>query len=109
MPCPRAFPRRGGVYVVKSTYISRVPRVPDSTSCVPPAALAARPIALRSTRWEDRRPAHRPVGVTSMEGERMDEVSAEAKLASEGVAPSLTVAVPRLEVQRAVDEKQEAD
>jgi hypothetical protein len=39
----------------------------------------------------------------------MDEVSVEAKLASEGVAPSLTVAVPRLEVQRAVDEKQEAD
>ena len=44
-----------------------------------------------------------------MEGERMDEVSVEAKLASEGVAPSLTVAVPRLEVQRAVDEEHEAD
>lgn len=44
-----------------------------------------------------------------MEGERMDEVSVAAKLASEGVAPSLTVAVPRLEVQRAVDEEQEAD
>ena len=39
----------------------------------------------------------------------MDEVSVEAKLASEGVAPSLAVAVPRLEVQRAVDEEQEAD
>ena len=39
----------------------------------------------------------------------MDEVSAEAKLASEGVAQSLAVAVPRLEVQRAIDEKQEAD
>ena len=39
----------------------------------------------------------------------MDEVSAEAKLASEGVAPSLVVAVPRLEVQRAIDEEQEAD
>jgi hypothetical protein len=39
----------------------------------------------------------------------MDEVSVEAKLANEGVAPSLTVAVPRIEVQRAVDEEQEAD
>jgi hypothetical protein len=39
----------------------------------------------------------------------MDEVSAEAKLATEGVASPLMVAVPRLEVQRAVDEKQEAD
>src|SRR5262245_20452082 len=39
----------------------------------------------------------------------MDEVSAEAKLASEGVAPSLMVAVPRLDVQRAIDEEQEAD
>lgn len=39
----------------------------------------------------------------------MDEVSAEAKLASEGVAQPLVVAVPRLEVQRAVDEEQEAD
>ncbi len=39
----------------------------------------------------------------------MDEVSVAAKLASEGVAPSLTVAVPLLEVQRAVDEEQEAD
>jgi hypothetical protein len=33
----------------------------------------------------------------------------KAKLASEGVAPSLTVAVPRLEVQSAVDEGHEAD
>ena len=39
----------------------------------------------------------------------MDEVSAEAKLASEGVAQPLVVAVPRLEVQRAIDEEQEAD
>ena len=39
----------------------------------------------------------------------MDEVSVEAKLTSEGVAPSLTVAVPRLEVQSAVDEGHEAD
>jgi hypothetical protein len=39
----------------------------------------------------------------------MDEVSVEAELASEGVAQSLTVAVPRVEVQRAVDEEQEAD
>jgi hypothetical protein len=39
----------------------------------------------------------------------MDEVSVEAKLASEGVAPSLTVAVPRVEVQGAVDEGHEAD
>jgi hypothetical protein len=39
----------------------------------------------------------------------MDEVSAEAKLASEGVAPPLVVAVPRLEVQRAIDEEQDAD
>jgi hypothetical protein len=39
----------------------------------------------------------------------MDEVSAEAKFASEGVAPSLMVAVPRLQVQRAIDEEQEAD
>lgn len=44
-----------------------------------------------------------------MEGVRMDEVSAEAKLASEGVAQPLVVAVPRLEVQRAIDEEQEAD
>ena len=39
----------------------------------------------------------------------MDEVSVEAKFASEGVAPSLTVAVPRLEVQSAVDEGHDAD
>jgi hypothetical protein len=39
----------------------------------------------------------------------MDEVSAEAKLASEGVAQPLVVAVPRLDVQRAIDEEQEAD
>jgi hypothetical protein len=39
----------------------------------------------------------------------MDEVSAEARLASEGVAQPLVVAVPRLEVQRAIDEEQEAD
>jgi hypothetical protein len=39
----------------------------------------------------------------------MDEVSAEAKLASEGVAQPLVVAVPRLEVQRAIDEEQDAD
>ena len=39
----------------------------------------------------------------------MDEVSAEAKVASEGVAQPLVVAVPRLEVQRAIDEEQEAD
>jgi hypothetical protein len=39
----------------------------------------------------------------------MDEVSAEAKLASEGVAQPLVVAVPRLEVERAIDEEQEAD
>ena len=39
----------------------------------------------------------------------MDEVSAEAKLASEGVAQPLVVAVPRLEVQRAIEEEQEAD
>src|SRR5262245_44704030 len=64
---------------------------------------------MQCTSWEDRRPVHRPVGVTPKEGERMDEVSAEAKLASEGVSPSLTVAVPRLQVQRAVDEELEAD
>jgi hypothetical protein len=39
----------------------------------------------------------------------MDEVSAEAKLASEGAAQPLVVAVPRAEVQRAIDEEQEAD
>jgi hypothetical protein len=39
----------------------------------------------------------------------MDEVSAEAKLASEGVAQPLVVTVPRLEVQRAIVEEQEAD
>jgi hypothetical protein len=39
----------------------------------------------------------------------MDEVSVEAKVAGEGVAPPLVVAVPRLEVQRAIDEEQEAD
>ena len=39
----------------------------------------------------------------------MDEVSAEAKLANEGVAQPLVVAVPRLDVQRAIDEEQEAD
>jgi hypothetical protein len=39
----------------------------------------------------------------------MDVVSAEAKLASEGMAPSLMVAVPRLDVQRAIDEEHEAD
>jgi len=39
----------------------------------------------------------------------MDELSVEAKLASEGMAPSLMVAVPRLQVQRAIDEGQEAD
>jgi hypothetical protein len=39
----------------------------------------------------------------------MDEVSVEAKVADEGVAPPLVVAVPRLEVQRAIDEEQEAD
>jgi hypothetical protein len=39
----------------------------------------------------------------------MDAVSAEAKLADEGMASPLMVAVPRLEVQRAIDEEQEAD
>ena len=39
----------------------------------------------------------------------MDEVSAEAKLANEGMAQPLVVAVPRLDVQRAIDEEQDAD
>jgi hypothetical protein len=39
----------------------------------------------------------------------MDEVSARAKPASGDVASPLVVAVPRLEVERAIDEEQEAD
>lgn len=39
----------------------------------------------------------------------MDEVSVEAKLAGGDVASPLVVAVPRLDIQRAIDEEQEAD
>jgi len=39
----------------------------------------------------------------------MDEVSAEAKLAGGDVASPLVVSVPRLDMQRAIDEEQEAD
>ena len=37
----------------------------------------------------------------------MDEVSAEAKLAGGDVASPLVVSVPRLDMQRAIDEEQD--